>query len=609
MSDASEDSTTKPTRLAANPLSRIWRHLSLRRHRQLVILLGLMVVSSFAEVISIGAVVPFLAVLANPMAAMQQPYVAWVATTLGITSVDQLTLVLAVGFIIASIVASGFRILQIWANTHLANAAGRDISVEIFRRTLYQPYKVHLERNSSEVISTVVAKADTATYVIFQLLLVFSTAVLAVSILLALLAINPAVTVIALVGFGAAYLLISSLVRRQLERNGQRIAVAAAQRIKALHEGLGGIRDVLLDGSQPFFTNYYEQADIPLRRSSANSTVIGYSPRYLMEAVGMVMITVLAYVLSRQDNGLASALPLLGALAIGAQRLLPALQQSYFAWTSVIANYAMLTDVADLLDQPLPPEATSPEPAPLPFHQTIQFVDVRFRYNDDGPWVLDGVNLTVSQGSRVGFVGTTGSGKSTTLDLLMGLLDPTEGQILVDGESIVGQQRRAWQRTVAHVPQSIFLADTTLAENIAFGVPAEAIDMERVRHAAEQAQIASFIEASLDGYAAMVGERGIRLSGGQRQRIGIARALYKQATVLIFDEATSALDNATEQAVMEAIENLGRDLTILIIAHRLTTVQRCDLVVELEMGRVAAAGAYSVLLRDSPTFRALAQVT
>ena len=172
---------------------------------------------------------------------------------------------------------------------------------------------------------------------------------LAVSILLALLAINPAVTVIALVGFGAAYLLISSLVRRQLERNGQRIAVAAAQRIKALHEGLGGIRDVLLDGSQPFFTNYYEQADIPLRRSSANSTVIGYSPRYLMEAVGMVMITVLAYVLSRQDNGLASALPLLGALAIGAQRLLPALQQSYFAWTSVIANYAMLTDVADLV--------------------------------------------------------------------------------------------------------------------------------------------------------------------------------------------------------------------------------------------------------------------
>ena len=231
---------------------------------------------------------------------------------------------------------------------------------------------------------------------------------------------------------------------------------------------------------------------------------------------------------------------------------------------------------------------------------------MRFRYSSDTPWVLDGFNLTISKGARVGFVGSTGSGKSTTLDLLMGLLMPTEGELLVDGQPVSGNRLRAWQRTIAHVPQSIYLADATLAENIAFGVPRDAIDLQRVQQAARQSQIADFIENRPEGYRAYVGERGIRLSGGQRQRIGIARALYKQASVLVFDEATSALDNATEQAVIDAIESFNRDLTILLIAHRLTTVRRCDIIVELEHGRVAAQGTYEQLLECSPSFRQIA---
>jgi ATP-binding cassette subfamily B protein len=231
---------------------------------------------------------------------------------------------------------------------------------------------------------------------------------------------------------------------------------------------------------------------------------------------------------------------------------------------------------------------------------------VRFSYANNGPWVLDGINLLILKGSRVGFVGSTGSGKSTTLDLLMGLLMPTEGKLLVDGQSISGNHLRAWQRTIAHVPQSIYLADSTLAENIAFGVPFKAIDLDRVQQAARQAQIADFIESSPEGYLAYVGERGIRLSGGQRQRIGIARALYKQVSVLVFDEATSALDNSTEQSVMDAIEGLNRDITVLLIAHRLTTVRRCDTIVELDHGRVMAHGTYEQLLECSPSFRRMA---
>jgi ATP-binding cassette subfamily B protein len=222
--------------------------------------------------------------------------------------------------------------------------------------------------------------------------------------------------------------------------------------------------------------------------------------------------------------------------------------------------------------------------------------------------VLNDLSFTIRKGTRVGFVGSTGSGKSTALDLLMGLLMPTEGELLVDNEPVTGSRVRAWQRSIAHVPQSIYLADTTLAENIAFGVPREAIDLERVRRAARQAQIAEFIESRLEGYDVSVGERGIRLSGGQRQRIGIARALYKQASVLVFDEATSALDNATEQSVMDAIDGLDRDLTIVLIAHRLTTVRRCDTIIELQNGRLVAQGTYEQLLECSPSFRSMVRV-
>jgi ATP-binding cassette subfamily B protein len=377
--------------------------------------------------------------------------------------------------------------------------------------------------------------------------------------------------------------------------------------VKALQEGLGGIRDVLLDGTQPVYCDIYRQADHPLRRAQGNNVFIGGSPRYIMEAVGMVLIAALAYALSRQVGGIATALPVLGALALGAQRLLPALQQIYGAWASIAGSHASLADTIELLDQSLPAELLQPAPAPLLIQQDIRFDAVRFRYTSDSPLVLDGLNLTIPRGARVGFVGSTGSGKSTTLDLLMGLLMPTEGELLVDGQPISGIRVRAWQQTIAHVPQSIYLADSTLAENIAFGVPRNAIDLDRVQQAARQAQIADFIESSPEGYQAYVGERGIRLSGGQRQRIGIARALYKQASVLVFDEATSALDNATEQSVMDAIEGLSSDLTILLIAHRLTTVRRCDTIVELEHGRVVAQGTYEQLLECSPSFSRMAR--
>jgi ATP-binding cassette subfamily B protein len=586
-----------------NLLIRLWHHLSKRRQSQFILLLGLMLTSAVAEVVSLGAVLPFLGILVAPDRLFNNNIVADLAHAFGISSPDQMVLPLTIAFCAAALMAGAIRILLLWVITRLTFATGAELSIEVYRRTLYQPYKVHVSRNSSEVIGGITNKVNGVVGVLLSSLTLVSSSVLLVAIMLTLMAIDPMVASVAAVGFGISYAAITWISRRQLHRNSQRIANEQTQVIKALQEGLGGIRDVLLDGTQPVYCEIYRVADNPLRRAQGNNAVIAQSPRYLMEALGLVMIAALAYALSRKEEGIATALPVLGALALGAQRLLPALQQIYYAWASIAGNYASLADVITLLDQPLPADLLEPAPVPLIIQNDIRFEAVRFRYSSKGPWVLDEFNLNIPKGGRVGFVGSTGSGKSTTMDLLMGLLLPTEGKLLVDGQPIIGSRLRAWQQSIAHVPQNIYLADTTLAENIAFGVPKKDIDFGRVQQAARQAQIAEFIESRPEGYQAYVGERGILMSGGQRQRIGIARALYKQAHVLVFDEATSALDNATEKSVMDSIEGLSKDLTIVLIAHRLTTLRRCDTIIELKHGKVVAQGTYEQLIEVSQSFR------
>jgi ATP-binding cassette subfamily B protein len=335
-----------------------------------------------------------------------------------------------------------------------------------------------------------------------------------------------------------------------------------------------------------------------MRRAQASLLFISQCPRYLIEAGGMVLIAVFAYVLSARDGGLAGALPVLGAIVLGAQRLLPLIQQAFVAWTSIFGGQEQLRDTVALLDQPLPETALTSGTPPLPFTRDIRFDALSFRYDASGPWILHNIDVAIPKGSRVGFMGKTGSGKSTLLDIAMGLLSPAEGALRVDGVAITTGNRHAWQRLIAHVPQAIFLADRSIAENIALGQAGQDIDMERVREAARQAQLDELILSWPKGYDTVVGERGVRLSGGQRQRIGIARALYKRAEVIIFDEATSALDNETETSVMQAIENLGGSLTLLIIAHRLSTLRICAKVVELGSHGILRTGTYAEMVEN-----------
>jgi len=592
-----------------NLLAHLWKYFSRRSKVQFAVLLALMIVSALAQVFSLGAVVPFLSVLVAPDRVSSHPMVEWVALYWGISSVDQLVLSITVAFAAAALIAGALQLLVLWVSTRLAVASGLELSIEVYRRSLYQPYRVHAERNSSEIISGVINKVSDVVFgTLVPFLILISSTVLLIAILLTLVVIDPFVALATGVGFGACYALITRISRRKLLRNSQLIAYEQTQVVKALQEGLGGIRDVLLDGTQPFYVDIYRRADQLLRRAQGDNVFIASSPRPALEALGILLIATLSYILSQRVEGVISALPVLGAVALGAQRLLPTLQNIFASWASISGRHSTLADIIDLLEQPIQAEQLQPSSKPLIIQRNICFKDVSFRYTSNGPWTLDRFNLTIPKGAKVGFVGSTGSGKSTAIDILIGFLSPTQGKLLIDGNPISGDRIRGWQQTIAHVPQSIYLADTTLAENIAFGLPFEAIDHDRVQQAAQKAQIADFIEGRAGGYASQVGEKGIRLSGGQRQRIGIARALYKRASVIVFDEATSALDNVTEQQVTNAINELGPDITVFMVAHRLTTVQLCNIIVELEHGRVVATGTYDELMQSSSSFRKLANV-
>lgn len=482
--------------------------------------------------------------------------------------------------------------LLLWASTRLSYAVGAELSINIYRLTLYQPYAVHMARNSSEIIDGISGKTNNAVYVINMTLNLISSSVMLIAILVALLSVDPFIALAAFGGFGLIYALIIWLTRKRLLNNSQIVARESIRVIKSLQEGLGGIRDVLIDGSQAAYCQIYSNADQPLRRAQGNNAFISYGPRYGMEALGMLIIAGLAYTLAQEVDGIAKAIPVLGALALGAQRLLPVLQQAYSSWSGIRSGQVSLQETLVLLDQSLPDYAQNSYPNPMPFQHQINLNQISFRYSQQTPYVLSSLNLTIDKGSRLGLIGVTGSGKSTLLDIVMGLLQPTEGTLKVDGQTVIATNQRSWQAHIAHVPQAIFLADSTIEENIAFGVPKAQIDQARVRKVAKKAQIADAVESWPKQYQTIVGERGVRLSGGQRQRIGIARALYKQADVIIFDEATSALDTETEQAVMQAIEGLSGDLTLLIIAHRLTTLRNCTQIVELGNGGIKRIGSY-----------------
>jgi ATP-binding cassette subfamily B protein len=584
-------------------IGRLFAQLSPRRRNQALRIWLFMLVGAFAEMLSIGALLPFLTLLAVPERMQRYPLFVEAVGMLGLSRVGLLPAATAI-FVTAAIACTVIRLALLRASQRFVFAVGHDLGMKLYDHLLHQSYIYHTLHNSAEVQAGI-QKVNNITNLFLQPLMqgVISLTVM-VFIVAALAWADPVLAAVAMGGFGGVYVVISFTVRRVLQRNSGRLAALATQRIQAIQEGMGAIRDVLISRAQPLYLAKFGQLDQSFRDGQSVTTLLANAPRYLVEGMGLLLIAVLAVTMARAPGGLLAALPTLGALAVGAQRLMPLLQQAYFGWSQMMTNYVNLTNVLDVLDQPVErPDRSAP---PLPFARAIAFERVTFAYGTGKPALRD-VSLTIARGTRIGLVGRTGSGKSTLLDLVMGLLQPQAGAVLIDGRPLTDPQDRfRWQANISHVPQAIFLADDTITANIAFGEETAAIDMARVRAAAEAAQASEFIAALPEGYDSSVGEQGMRLSGGQRQRIGLARALYARRPLLVLDEATSALDAATEDAVMASIRRLDPDLTILIVAHRVSTLRHCAEIFRVDGGKIVAQGSFAEVIGEGTGQRAKA---
>jgi ABC-type bacteriocin/lantibiotic exporter with double-glycine peptidase domain len=585
---------TAPQTLAQSLRWIVLDFLSARRRWQILGVLGIMLVGGAAELFTIAAVVPLLAMLAGA----GSPGHSQVTDMLRATGLDVSRLplgVLAAIFCAAAVASAAVRIVLTWSSQKLVFRIGYDLSVSLYSRVLHQPYDFHVRINSSRIISDITGIQRLLTGMILPLMQGLSSFVISLFILAGLLVISTKAALIAFVGIGTIYAIVSLWSRPRLRRNGVFIKTTSRARVKTVQEGLGGIRDVLLDNTQSLYVKKFCGIESKLRDAQAETALVGVAPRFIVEALGMVVIVGLALILTAQGS-IQTSLPVLAALALGAQKLLPLVQQTYNGWTNISSSEAVLLSVVELLQQPVPERFDRNRSVPIRFEHEIGVKELSFRYSPSAPEVLRNIDIVIPRGAFIGFVGESGAGKSTLVDLLMGFLRPSRGALFVDGVALTEENIISWQGQIAHVPQHIFLCDGSIIENVAFGLPSKKVDLERVREACRRAELHDFVTNLPAGYETVVGERGVRLSGGQRQRLGLARALYKNASVLILDEATSALDDATEASVIEAVHKLGSEYTVMMIAHRVTTLQRCDIIYRLAQGEISQQGTFEEVL-------------
>ncbi len=571
-----------------------------KRRYQFLILLILMILTSMFEVISIGAVIPFLGVLIEPSNIFELPAAQSFIQFLGVDQPTQIILPISALFAIAVLLSGAMRLLLLWASVRFSFTLGVDFSVGIFTQVINQPYIAHTKQNSSDIISAISIKiAQVINGVVLSVLNMISSFIIVTAIITILLVINPGASLIAILFFSLLYLFFYLYVKQKLKVNSLNISLESNSLIKILQEALGGIRDIIIDGNQELYRNIFQRADLVFRKSLGNNLFITNSPRHIMETFGVILIVLLAYMLSTQgEKSFADGIPVLGALALGAQRLLPVMQIFYNSWGNIKGTHFVLKEVLVYLNIN-DSKTMNVINNNCAFEKNIRLKDVSFGYDENSLPAINKINVDIKKGDCIGVIGKTGSGKSTLIDIMMGLLDPTHGTLEVDENVITSSNRRAWQSRIAHVPQNIYLSDSTIEENIAFGIPVEEIDSSLVRRAAISANIDSVVNEWPLKYKTILGERGIRLSGGQRQRIGIARALYKQADVLFLDEATSSVDSITESSIMKAIEKLGNDVTLIIIAHRITTLKNCSRILELTNEGKIYEKAYSDITESS----------
>ncbi|MBK1646792.1 ABC transporter ATP-binding protein [Thiocapsa imhoffii] len=592
--------------------------LTPRERRRGLLVLVLVLGMALLETAGVASVMPFLAVLGNPEMLETNPVLSALynqGKNFGIDTPDQFLIALGLAAFALMVFSAVYRTLTHYAMNRFIEMRRHTIGARLLEAYLRQPYAFFLDRHSGDMSKSILSEVDQLVQNVFRPaynMIAYSLVLIAITTLLIL--VNPWIALLAAGLLGGLYGLVYLVVRRYLGKIGQVRVATNKQRFMAASETFGGIKDIKLLGHEQSYLSRFKAPSQRFASTQASYQTLNQVPNFLIEAIIFGAMLLLTVVLLITHGGLGSSalgqiLPILGLYAIAAYRMKPAAQKVFNGFASLRYGHAAVNSLyADLHPQDAPALLPKLAPKPLKAQNIIALEHLSYTYPNAAKAALSDLNLRIPVGSAVGLVGSTGAGKTTLVDVILGLLHPTEGAITVDGVPVTEHNLRAWQQSLGYVPQEIFLTDTTVAENVALGVPKENIDHEQVEHCARMAQVHDFIMHELpEQYSTLVGERGVRLSGGQRQRIGIARALYRNPELLVFDEATSALDNLTEQAVMDAVHHLGGEITIVMIAHRLSTVRECDHIYLLEQGKLAGQGNYEELVANNTRFRSMAE--
>ncbi|PKN42501.1 MAG: ABC transporter ATP-binding protein [Deltaproteobacteria bacterium HGW-Deltaproteobacteria-18] len=570
----------------------------------------MILVMAVLDTIGVASIMPFMAVLANPEVVETNKWLALVYGELGYGDPKEFLFFLGVAVFVLLLSSICFKALTQWALLRFTNMRNYSLSCRLFKGYLERPYEWFLNRHSADLGKSVLSEVgEVVNGVVIPVMQMLAHGAVVLFMIGLLVIVDPTLALFVSLVLGGAYLLIYFVIRRYLSRIGKDRVLANKQRFQVAQEALGGIKEVKIFGREQAFYRKFTAPALRFAQHQANSQVMSQLPRYALEVVAFGGVLTLALVLFRTHDNFSHVLSILAVYAFAGYRLLPALQQVYAHVSKLRFGLAALDSLYNdmkLFCKKEGGEINSSIRALSP-SKRIHLKDVVYSYPDAKTSALRGMDMEITVNTTVGLVGSTGAGKTTTVDILLGLLWPEGGGLFVDDAPIAQNNVREWQNVLGYVPQQIYLVDDSVAANIAFGVPENEINMESVERSARVAELHDFVSSDLPhGYSTLVGERGVRLSGGQRQRIGIARALYHDPEVLVFDEATSALDNLTEQAVMSAVHNIGKSKTVILIAHRLTTVKDCDRIFFLEKGRVVKSGNFEELEKSCESFRMMA---
>lgn len=596
-------------------LRKAWELLDARERRNALKVLSIAAFSALASMMMVGSVMPFLSVLSDPARIQNTTQLAWAYEHFGFTSPYAFLVALGAGSLVMIVLAMGILVLKVYAIARFAMMRVHSFSYRLMAHYLGQPYEYFLDHHSGDMGTRVLAEAQEVVNQFLRPMAELITATLTVVALVGFLFwVQPLVALAAFTVFGGVYAGTYALTRIKLRRLGQERVMANAERYRLATEALGGIKDIKLLGRERTYVDRFRVPSHCMAHSQTRAQVLSQVPTQVIQGVAFGGVVVLCLVLLEPgafDDGtaLGTVLPVLGVFAFAGQRMMPELGKLYQSAAQIQSGKAAVDIVyADMIGD----SVTLPRQMPdgLGLTEALQLDDVTYRYPSADLAGVSDIALTIRVGEKVGIVGGTGAGKTTLADIILGLLRPQAGRLVVDGTPVTDDNLRAWQQTVGYVPQEIFLTDASVAENIALGMAPEEIDLDHVTRAARIASIDAFISTELpEGYATTVGERGVRLSGGQRQRIGIARALYHEADLIVFDEATSALDNLTESEVMAAVDALPGDKTVVMIAHRLSTVKKCDRIVVMESGRIVGCDNWNALMQGNPSFQRIARLS